>query len=150
MPPSQTITCTAYTSYQPLGCPARAPVHEDPLAHRRPALPGERRAPDGGASPLSAAPRDAPTSARSKTRSSASASSALLLIDTDLGRLDVLSEVQPLGPASNLSAVELELLSGRMFRVLTLDQLIEVKAYLGRPKDRIVEVELRALRDVRG
>lgn len=74
----------------------------------------------------------------------------LLLIDTDLGRLDVLSEVQPLGPASSLSAVELELLSGRMFRVLTLDQLIEVKAYLGRPKDRIVEVELRAIRDVRG
>jgi len=41
-------------------------------------------------------------------------------------------------------------LEGRMFRVLTLDQLIEVKAYVGRPKDRIVEMELRAIRDVRG
>ena len=74
----------------------------------------------------------------------------LLLIDTELGRVDVLREVEPLGPAESLRAVELELLEGRWFRVLELDALIEVKAHLRRPKDRIVEIELRALRAGRG
>lgn len=70
----------------------------------------------------------------------------LLLIDTDLGRLDVLGEVQPLGPASSLNTVEMELVEGKRFHVLSLDQLIEVKSFVGRPKDRIVEMELRAIR----
>lgn len=73
----------------------------------------------------------------------------LLLIDTDLGRVDVLPEVQPIGPAESLATVELELVPGRRFRVLSLDQLIEVKFFVGRPKDRIVELELRAIRDGR-
>jgi len=73
----------------------------------------------------------------------------LLLIDTDLGRVDVLREVQPIGPAESLATVELELVDGRRFRVLSLDQLIEVKSFVGRPKDRIVEMELRAIRDGR-
>jgi predicted nucleotidyltransferase len=74
----------------------------------------------------------------------------LLLIDTDLGRLDVLGEVQPLGPAETLATVEMELVEGKRFPVLSLDQLIEVKSFVGRPKDRIVEMELRAIRDRRG
>jgi predicted nucleotidyltransferase len=73
----------------------------------------------------------------------------LLLIDTDLGRLDVLREVQPLGPFEQLMTVEMELVPGRRFRVLSLEQLIEVKAFVGRPKDRVVEMELRALRQAR-
>jgi predicted nucleotidyltransferase len=74
----------------------------------------------------------------------------MLLIDTDLGRLDVLREVQPLGPAETLHSVEMESDDGRRYRVLDLDQLIEVKAFVGRPKDRIMERELRALRQRRG
>lgn len=73
----------------------------------------------------------------------------LLLIATDLGRLDVLREVQPLGAAETLRSVELEVVPGRRFQVLDLDQLIEVKAFVARPKDRIVEQELRAIRDRR-
>lgn len=73
----------------------------------------------------------------------------LLLIDTDLGRLDVLGEVQPLGPAESLVTVEMELVEGKRFQVLSLDQLIEVKSFVGRPKDRIVEMELRAIRERR-
>lgn len=73
----------------------------------------------------------------------------LLLIDTDLGRLDVLREVQPLGPAESLITVEMELVEGKRFQVLSLDQLIEVKSFVGRPKDRIVEMELRAIRERR-
>lgn len=70
----------------------------------------------------------------------------LLLIHTDLGRLDVLREVQPLGAAETLRSVELEVVEGRRFQVLDLDQLIEVKAFVARPKDLIVAQELRALR----
>jgi hypothetical protein len=71
----------------------------------------------------------------------------LLLIDTDIGRLDVLGSVKPIGEYADLSSCELELLEGKLFRVLELDALIEVKAFLQRPKDKIVEAELRAIRD---
>lgn len=74
----------------------------------------------------------------------------LLPIDTDLGRLDVLREVEPLGPAESLATEVLELLPGKHFQVLSLEQLIAVKAHLRRPKDRIVEMELRAIRERRG
>jgi hypothetical protein len=72
----------------------------------------------------------------------------LLLLETDLGRLDVLSDLEPIGGPERLETVELELLPGAPFRVLSIDQLITVKAHLGRPKDRLVEGELRAIRGV--
>jgi hypothetical protein len=71
----------------------------------------------------------------------------LLLLETDLGRLDVLKRVEPLGDFSALEAVMLELVEGRSVPVLALDALIEVKAHLRRPKDKVVELELRAIRD---
>lgn len=71
----------------------------------------------------------------------------LLLIDTDIGRLDVLSNVQPVGSYEDLESVPMELLEGRMFRVVSLDQLIAIKGHLNRPKDKIVEAELRAIRE---
>ncbi len=70
-----------------------------------------------------------------------------LLIETDLGRLDLLRRVEPAGEFEALRFVDLELIPGRTFRVLALDQLIETKARLGRPKDRVVEAELRAIED---
>ena len=73
----------------------------------------------------------------------------MLLLDTDLGRLDVLKEVQPVGQVEDLVTEEFELLPGKVFRVIGLDQLIEIKAHVGRPKDRIVEMELRGLREQR-
>ncbi len=69
----------------------------------------------------------------------------LLLLDTDLGRLDVLGEVEPIGGVARLRTSDLELVPGKLFRVLEIDQLIEVKAHLGRPKDRLVEAELVAI-----
>jgi predicted nucleotidyltransferase len=71
----------------------------------------------------------------------------LLLLDTDLGRLDVLKTVEPIGEFDQLHMSELSLVSDQLVRVITLDQLIEVKAHLRRPKDKIVESELRAIRD---
>ncbi len=67
----------------------------------------------------------------------------MLLLDTDLGRLDVLSRVDPIGGRAQLKTVALELLPGRTYRVIDLEQLIAVKAHVGRAKDRIVEAELR-------
>jgi hypothetical protein len=77
------------------------------------------------------------------------ASFRLLLLETDLGRLDVLGELEPIGPIDCLEIDELELLEGRYAPVLALDQLIAVKQHLGRPKDKIVEAELRAIRALR-
>jgi predicted nucleotidyltransferase len=71
----------------------------------------------------------------------------LLLLQTDIGRLDVLGRIDPLGPYESLKAVEMDLLESTKVRVLELDQLIEVKAHLTRPKDKIVEAELRAVAD---
>lgn len=68
-------------------------------------------------------------------------------VDTDLGRLDVLKRVEPIGEYHELQVVELSLVDDRIVRVLSLDQLIEVKAHVRRPKDRIVGAELRAIRN---
>jgi hypothetical protein len=38
-------------------------------------------------------------------------------------------------------------LGGQTCPVLSLDDLIAVRAFVGRPKDKLVEVELRAIRD---
>lgn len=46
---------------------------------------------------------------------------------------------------SQLRAVEMELIEGRRVPVLALEQLLEIKAYLSRPKDKVVEAELRAI-----
>lgn len=71
----------------------------------------------------------------------------LLLLDTDLGRLDVLKRVEPIGEYEALRTTPIELVERRVVPVLELDQLIEVKSYLTRPKDRIVAAELRAIRE---
>ena len=71
----------------------------------------------------------------------------LLLIDTDLGRLDVLGTVEPIGTYSQLRSTPLELVEGRLVPVLDIGQLIEIKTHLRRAKDKIVEAELRAILD---
>lgn len=70
----------------------------------------------------------------------------LLLLDTDIGRLDVLGSVEPIGGFQAIEAVEMQLLPEQSVRVISLDQLIEIKTYLRRPKDKIVEAELRSIR----
>lgn len=113
-----------------------APMTEDNLARLMNALapynPKHATRPELGTIPQSAAEL---TSFR------------LLLIETDLGRVDVLANVQPLGTYEDLEAVPMELLEGRTFRVISLAQLIVIKAHLNRPKDKIVEAELRAIQE---
>lgn len=71
----------------------------------------------------------------------------LLLLDTDLGRLDVLKRVEPIGEFEHLRSRPMQLVVDRKVLVIELDQLIEIKAYLSRRKDKLVEAELRAIRD---
>jgi hypothetical protein len=71
----------------------------------------------------------------------------LLLLDTDLGRLDVLKHVEPIGEFEQLRSSPMPIVGEQSVAVIDLDQLIEIKAHLRRPKDKIVEVELRAIRD---
>ena len=73
----------------------------------------------------------------------------LLLLITDLGRLDVLREVTPIGGLQSLATEDMELVEGRFFPVISLDQLILIKSTLTRPKDRDVETELRTIRSLR-
>lgn len=70
----------------------------------------------------------------------------LFLIETTLGRLGVLRQVQPLGDFDALDTVELDVY-GHRARVLSRDDLIVVKRAVGRPKDLEVAVELEALRE---
>ncbi|MHB8877627.1 MAG: hypothetical protein ACYC8T_28380 [Myxococcaceae bacterium] len=71
-----------------------------------------------------------------------------LYIATALGRLDVLSTITGVGAYAQVlpRAATVEL-SGVTYRVLGLDDLIAAKAALGRPKDKQVELELKAIRD---
>jgi hypothetical protein len=69
----------------------------------------------------------------------------MLLIETQLGRLDVLPGVEPYGSYGSVPTRE-ETLFGRVCRVIELDALIEVKRLAGRRKDIEVVFELEALR----
>ncbi|MEM9462742.1 MAG: nucleotidyltransferase [Myxococcota bacterium] len=70
----------------------------------------------------------------------------LFLIQTTLGRLDVLRQVQPLGEFEALRSVELEVYGQRAL-VLNRDDLIQVKRAVARPKDIEVALELEAIRE---
>jgi hypothetical protein len=74
----------------------------------------------------------------------------MLLIDTDLGRLDVIAEVPPAGRHGDLRTVALPLIAGHETRVVALEQLIAIKEQAARPKDLIAARELRALMTARG
>ena len=70
----------------------------------------------------------------------------MLLLETDLGRLDILREVTPLGTYAALHTVELDV-GTRRCKVLSLTDLITVKRSLTRPQDAEVAFQLEAIRD---
>ena len=71
-----------------------------------------------------------------------------LYFQTSLGIVDVLSKVPPIGDYATVAAHAQELeLFGRKCKVISLDDLIAVKAHVARPKDKLVEIELRAIRE---
>jgi len=66
--------------------------------------------------------------------------------DTDIGKIDILGEVQGVGWYSDClqNSDEIEIF-GRRFRVLSLEKLIAAKRFAGRTKDLLVLPELEAL-----
>lgn len=62
--------------------------------------------------------------------------------------VDLLGSLPPIGDYTAVAGRAVPMtLEGRTCRVLGLDDLITVKAFVGRPKDKVVEVELRAIRE---
>lgn len=80
-------------------------------------------------------------------RGEALATFRFVLLETDLGRLDVVAEVAPIGRYDDLETVTMTIAERRV-QVLTLAQLIAVKEATGRPKDRIAVHELRAIAEM--
>ena len=71
----------------------------------------------------------------------------MLLITTDLGRIDLLPEVQPIGNYDALVSRRVRMdLGGHEHHVIALDDLIAVKEHVARPKDLVVAAQLRAIR----
>ncbi len=73
-----------------------------------------------------------------------------LYLETTLGIVDFLGTLPPLGTYADVaSRAETHDFLGMPCRILSLEDLIAVKAHVGRPKDRLMEVELRAIRDLK-
>lgn len=68
-----------------------------------------------------------------------------LYVITDLGRIDFLGEVPPLGAIDALHVLRLQV-DTLEIRVLAIDDLIAVKEHVRRPKDLEVAAELRAIK----
>ena len=71
-----------------------------------------------------------------------------LYFKTDLGKIDLLGALPPVGSFVDVAArAQVFTVFGHDCRVVSLDDLIAVKAFVGRPKDKFVELELRAIRE---
>ena len=67
---------------------------------------------------------------------------------TDLGIIDLLGSLPPVGDYEAVVSRAVPLtVFGVECRVVSLDDLIAVKHHVGRPKDKAVEIELKAIRE---
>lgn len=70
-----------------------------------------------------------------------------LYLDTDLGQVDLISEVTGVGDLAEVAKEAVEaVIFGTAYRVLSLDKLIQAKRALGREKDILGERELLAIK----
>jgi len=71
-----------------------------------------------------------------------------IYLETDLGILDIISEVTEVGDFEQVkkNSVQIELF-GHKCKVISVDALIKAKEKMGRPKDKLVVAELKALRN---
>jgi hypothetical protein len=73
-----------------------------------------------------------------------------LYLDTDIGRLDCLSEIQGIGDFQKVKAAsEIIETSDVRLRLLKLDALIESKRAMNRPRDKQAILELEAIRKLK-
>ncbi len=74
-----------------------------------------------------------------------------LYLDTDLGYLDCLSEIQGLGGYDEVAKASQTIeIDGLPLRVLTIDALIVAKEAMNRPRDREAIRQLRAIKELEG
>jgi hypothetical protein len=79
------------------------------------------------------------------------ASATAWALDTDAGPIDLLFVLEPWGTYEDLRGTAVEIAGfGVTIPIVALDDLIELKRALGRPKDLRVAVELEELRGRRG
>ncbi len=72
-----------------------------------------------------------------------------LYLDTDLGHLDCLSEIQGLGGYEQVKRASVSIeVEGRQVRVLSIDALITAKEAMNRPRDREAVRQLKAVRQL--
>ena len=70
-----------------------------------------------------------------------------LYLETELGLLDILSEISGVGAYAEVTSHTISVdLGGAICRVLDLDTLIRSKQALGRPRDLQAAIELEAIR----
>jgi hypothetical protein len=70
-----------------------------------------------------------------------------LLLKTDLGRIDVLRTVEPVGDYDRVHARAARFeFGGRSHELIDIDDLIAIKEHVGRPKDVVTAAQLRAIR----
>jgi hypothetical protein len=71
----------------------------------------------------------------------------MLLLKTDLGRIDVLREAQPVGDYERLHArAGTFTFAGNEHELIDIDDLIAIMEHVGRPKDVVTAAQLRAIR----
>lgn len=71
-----------------------------------------------------------------------------LYLQTDLGELDLLGRIVGIGGFKEVKAQSTEIeIFGFSCRILEIDSLINAKEAMGRPKDRHVVLELKAIRE---
>ena len=69
-----------------------------------------------------------------------------LYLQTDMGMIDILTSVLGVGDFARLRAQAEELeVDGRLYRVISLEDLIRAKEAMGREKDLLTAKELRAI-----
>ena len=74
-----------------------------------------------------------------------------LYLDTDLGQLDLLSEIKGVGTFEKIyKQAETVVLFGRECKVMSIDMLIQSKMEMARDKDTAMVKELRVIREKRG
>jgi hypothetical protein len=72
-----------------------------------------------------------------------------LYLDTDLGHLDCLSEIQGLGGYEEVAKASQTIeIDGLSLRVLTLDALVVAKEAMNRPRDREAIRQLRVIKEL--
>jgi len=72
-----------------------------------------------------------------------------LYLDTDLGHLDCLSEIQGLGGYDDVAKTSQTIeIDGMPLRVLTIDALIVAKEAMNRPRDREAVRQLKAIKEL--